>query len=260
VHGKRYGGYPPRALPSDQVFYLGSGLGGANRFRGLFDHVEFWDEPVDETVFAELSNVAPSTLTGDYTGNGTVDAADYIIWRKASGQLVTPGTGADGTGNGLVDADDYALWRANFGRTAVPPAATLAAGAVRFDVTSTTESEPPTGQAALVEPSTSFGGKLAFVSIDALARDQYSSHTGRTAPARFSAPHPENRDTLLLSLVSREARSVEVTNPELGATARDSAHDEDNSNARTNLFTNPIADELARELALQIICTTRITR
>jgi Concanavalin A-like lectin/glucanases superfamily len=260
VDGKREGAFQPSALASDQVFYLGSGLGGANRFRGLFDHVEFWDEPVDETTFAELSNVAPWNLAGDYTGNGTVDAADYIIWRKASGQLVAPGTGADGTGNGLVDADDYALWRANFGRIAAPPAAALAESAVRFDADSTREAEPPTGQTALVEPSTSLGGKLAFAFIDTLARDQFSSHVGRTAPVRFPAPHAAIRDTLLLSLVSREARSVEVTNPDLGATARDSAHDADNSNARTNLFTNPIADELARELALQIACTTRTKR
>ena len=80
----------------------------------------FWDQPIDDSAFALFSDVTPSAFAGDYSGDGNVDAADYILWRKASGQTVTPGTGADGTGNGVVGADDYNLWRANFGRTTPP--------------------------------------------------------------------------------------------------------------------------------------------
>jgi hypothetical protein len=47
----------------------------------------------------EYIGTAP-TLKGDYNGNGTVDAADYVVWRKTDGSM--PG---------------YNLWRANFGRT-----------------------------------------------------------------------------------------------------------------------------------------------
>lgn len=50
-------------------------------------------------------------VQGDYNGNGTVDAADYVAWRKG-GTLVnevdTPGT---------VNAADYTAWRARFGNT-----------------------------------------------------------------------------------------------------------------------------------------------
>jgi hypothetical protein len=45
-----------------------------------------------------------------------VDAADYVIWRKALGQQLSPFAGADGSGNGVVDQADYQVWRANFGR------------------------------------------------------------------------------------------------------------------------------------------------
>jgi hypothetical protein len=43
-------------------------------------------------------------LPGDFNGDGSVDAADYVLWRKNPGGAYTP--------------DDYATWRINFGRTA----------------------------------------------------------------------------------------------------------------------------------------------
>jgi PEP-CTERM motif-containing protein len=50
-------------------------------------------------------------VPGDYNGNGVVDAADYVLWRKngpLQNEVVTQGT---------VDAGDYAAWRASFGNT-----------------------------------------------------------------------------------------------------------------------------------------------
>ena len=46
-------------------------------------------------------NPAIIGLEGDYNGDGTVDAADYVVWRKT-----------DGSQSGYDD------WRENFGRTA----------------------------------------------------------------------------------------------------------------------------------------------
>ncbi len=62
--------------------------------------------------FAELSFPLP----GDYNQNGTVDAADYIVWRKSEGQTGA-GLAADGDGNGVINDDDYGVWRAHFGQT-----------------------------------------------------------------------------------------------------------------------------------------------
>jgi hypothetical protein len=70
-------------------------------------------------------NTNPNPLPGDYNSNGSVDAADYIIWRKMQGQNVTPYQGADGNGNGIVDDEDHGVWRANFARQ-LPPAGSAA--------------------------------------------------------------------------------------------------------------------------------------
>ena len=43
----------------------------------------------DTTLFRveTISSAVPPTLTGDYNGNGVVDAADYTIWRDTLGQM-----------------------------------------------------------------------------------------------------------------------------------------------------------------------------
>jgi hypothetical protein len=52
----------------------------------------------------------------DYNRNGTVDAADYVLWRDTRGS--TTELLADGDGDGTVDQDDYILWRGHFGAAA----------------------------------------------------------------------------------------------------------------------------------------------
>ena len=55
------------------------------------------------------------TLVGDYNNSGTVDAADYTVWRDTLGS--TTNLAANGNGNTVIDAGDYAVWKQNFGRT-----------------------------------------------------------------------------------------------------------------------------------------------
>jgi hypothetical protein len=82
----------------------------------------------------ELNTIVRTNLTGggevagDYNNNGTVDAADYVVWRKTLGD-VGAGLPADGNNDGMIDADDYNLWRTNFGRSA-SAGASLSTGAV----------------------------------------------------------------------------------------------------------------------------------
>jgi glucose/arabinose dehydrogenase len=66
-------------------------------------------------------------ITGDYDGNGVVDAGDYQIWRSQYGEVGTT-FAADGNQDGVVDAADYTIWRDNLGRSL--PGASLVAGAV----------------------------------------------------------------------------------------------------------------------------------
>ena len=47
-------------------------------------------------------------VAGDYNGNGTVDAADYVLWRNGEQTLQNDST----PGN---QPEDYGVWKANFG-------------------------------------------------------------------------------------------------------------------------------------------------
>lgn len=58
------------------------------------------------------------TLAGDYNGDGSVNAADYVIWRRA---MTSGGTLLNETASpGVADQADYDAWRANFGATNSP--------------------------------------------------------------------------------------------------------------------------------------------
>ena len=52
---------------------------------------------------------AEPVVLGDYSQNGTVDAADYVLWRKLVGTGALPNEG--GVSNNLVDDADYKFWR-----------------------------------------------------------------------------------------------------------------------------------------------------
>jgi hypothetical protein len=61
-------------------------------------------------------NLSLSFLIGDYNGDGIVDAADYVVWRKTFGETALL-LAADGDGSGTVDAGDFDVWRDHFGNT-----------------------------------------------------------------------------------------------------------------------------------------------
>jgi hypothetical protein len=99
----------------------------------------------EPTCCAEVDNVqilasltAPDAASGDYNQDGTINAADYTLWRNA---IVTGDLAADGNGDGLVNRLDYDVWTLHYGEvggsgslTAVPEPTTavlmLAAAAV----------------------------------------------------------------------------------------------------------------------------------
>ena len=81
----------------------------------------FFDEIRFASSFESLRGDLPvSGVTGDYNNDGTVDAADYTVWRDNLGSTVTlPNDITPGT----VDAGDYTEWENNFGATASTSAA-----------------------------------------------------------------------------------------------------------------------------------------
>jgi hypothetical protein len=52
--------------------------------------------------------------TGDFNGDGAVDAADFSVWRDSLGQIGT-GLAADADHNGTIETEDYNLWKQLFG-------------------------------------------------------------------------------------------------------------------------------------------------
>ena len=98
-----------------------SGTLSLNSAQGFNNVVVHYDLPPptggDYGVIFAADNmiVTPAALPGDYSGNGAVDAADYVAWRKT-----------DGTPEG------YDTWRSHFGQTAgsgvaIPSAESLSA-------------------------------------------------------------------------------------------------------------------------------------
>jgi hypothetical protein len=66
-----------------------------------------WIHP-DATLTVTLA------LPGDFNNNGTVDAADYALWRNT---LDSDSTLPNDTSPGAVTQHDYQTWRASFGKT-----------------------------------------------------------------------------------------------------------------------------------------------
>jgi hypothetical protein len=69
------------------------------------------------TGFRLATLAAQVNVPGDYNGNGVVDAADYIVWRKHLGTMFQLPNEVMNTSPGNVDQDDYTAWRERFGNT-----------------------------------------------------------------------------------------------------------------------------------------------
>jgi hypothetical protein len=77
----------------------------------------------------QVVNLVENAMTlptpGDYNHDLTVDAADYVVWRKQLGSMGT-GLTADGNGDSVVNQLDYDVWKVNFGAMSPGAAATAA--------------------------------------------------------------------------------------------------------------------------------------
>jgi hypothetical protein len=93
-------------------------LGNAFTPGAMQDLAFFYAGPTETSLRAGNIDyvTGPSGILGDYNANGTVDAADYVVWRKTNGtQTTLPNDETPGS----VTTADYAVWRTNFGRTAL---------------------------------------------------------------------------------------------------------------------------------------------
>lgn len=94
-------GFVPTAGEMFQILTATGGVTGtfANTVLPALDGNLSWQVEYDVNSVT-LAVIAP-TLPGDYNGDGIVDAADYVIWRKTDGN----------------NQAGYDAWRANFGNT-----------------------------------------------------------------------------------------------------------------------------------------------
>ncbi len=111
----------PAGVPVSLTFLNSDGVTPfttAGSTDGIYD---FSFDPVNELLYiADHSNGAiyafsrpfeVEPLSGDYNGDGAVNAADYTVWRDGGplqNETVSPG---------VVDAEDYAAWADNYGAT-----------------------------------------------------------------------------------------------------------------------------------------------
>lgn len=65
-----------------------------------------------DNVLVEYITAGATGVPGDYNGNGIVDGADYVIWRKGVAPLPNEVAGIT---TGQTTPEDYDAWRARFG-------------------------------------------------------------------------------------------------------------------------------------------------
>jgi hypothetical protein len=70
----------------------------------------------------------PNFITGDYTGDGVVNAADYTAWRDTIGATgsETAEASADGNRDFVVNQADYNVWVASYGTPGAGPSTSTA--------------------------------------------------------------------------------------------------------------------------------------
>jgi hypothetical protein len=96
----------------------------------ISDSFDFAVDDGEGTTSSGTFNVTIRPNAGDYTQDFSVDAADYVTWRKAEGATgLVAFTGADGNGDTTVDEADYDVWREHFGEIAAASGASVEGGA-----------------------------------------------------------------------------------------------------------------------------------
>jgi T5SS/PEP-CTERM-associated repeat protein len=110
------GGFSPALDDSFAIITANGGVSGT--FSTLADELPALSSGLEWAIDYDTNNVVLSVVTaglpGDYNQDGTVNAADYTVWRNNLGSLTAlPNDNTAGVGE-----DDYARWKMHFGETA----------------------------------------------------------------------------------------------------------------------------------------------
>lgn len=104
-------------------------IGGALSIGKAYDNSVFTSEDGDlvfsygiagssRLMTGSVAYVTSAVLIGDYNSDGTVNAADYVVWRDHLGQTFTLPNRDPANGTGVISQADYSSWRGNFGTSA----------------------------------------------------------------------------------------------------------------------------------------------
>ncbi|TWT92912.1 hypothetical protein Pla108_40520 [Botrimarina colliarenosi] len=91
-------------------------------FSWYFGHTEFGFDNDNTVLFDNIAVdfTAVTPIPGDYNLDGSVDAADYTVWRdnlNGSNDVLSGNGDESGPSAGVVDQADYDYWAANYGST-----------------------------------------------------------------------------------------------------------------------------------------------
>jgi endonuclease/exonuclease/phosphatase family metal-dependent hydrolase len=147
-------------------------------------------------------------LPADYNANATVDAGDYVVWRKTLGSstnLQADGSGPTvGTPNGVVDQADYTYWRSNFGGIgAVSGAGSGSENSQMFAATSSEFNEPAAAAKETIAEPVVFDPGLLSSAPD-------SSRSSRLVDYRAPAGGSASSADLLLAMVQSRGPTSSV--------------------------------------------------
>jgi hypothetical protein len=156
--------------PSIQFDENGFDQRGSGYFR-VFDGDLARDIVIDIGAY-ESQGIPVGYPLGDYNRDGIAGSADYVLWRNTRGQMVEPGSGADGDGDGMIGDGDLELWRTHFGNTQVQLAPALSNDA-SLAVPLTAEAAAATGEAAsaAVRPAHRVPSARTTTPLDSAAHD-----------------------------------------------------------------------------------------
>lgn len=100
-------------VPNTGDFAVSEALANEYITAGLFQ------SPGGVTHFVEGDNrvVMANSLPGDYNSNGSVDAADYTVWRNTLGSTTDLRANGNKTGASatVIDNEDFVFWKSHFG-------------------------------------------------------------------------------------------------------------------------------------------------
>lgn len=112
---------PSVTMSLADVFRAGPGYDGSGRMDVVFgqgyDGELYILNKRNGWIYLASNTVPGASLPGDFNADGTVDAADYTVWRDTVGSTSDLRANGDDSGAsaGVIDSADYEIWTSHFG-------------------------------------------------------------------------------------------------------------------------------------------------